>query len=215
VTGPAQPPGGRPRPAPPTQGEVEQRDAFGALARTSLERVQASAERWRTGLAALVALVTAGLFAKGPGAAAELPARWRLGLTAGGGVGLALAVIGLWLALAAGAGLPRRRSLGEIAASNASVLHAEVVEARRAARHLAAARLLLLVSLAVLGGTGAAWTLAPVATPMVEVEIDGDSLCGELLSADDQEVRLQRDGVSDPDVVAFADVQNIRVGADC
>jgi len=84
--------------------------------------VRASAEKWRTGLAALVALVTGGLLIKGPESAAELTTTWRLLLTVLAGGGIALAIYGLWRALKAAAGVPQLIQLDEIVAGHGSVL---------------------------------------------------------------------------------------------
>lgn len=215
MTDPPEASGGRPVPDPPSEAEVQARVDFAALVDGSIERVQAAAEKWRTGLAALVTLVTGGLIVKGPSAASDLPTGWRWSLVLGAGIGLALAIAGLWLALAAAAGVPVVRSREEILATYTSVAHAKVASARKAANRLRGARWLMLVALVLLGATAVGWTVAPAPTPVVSVDVGGTTFCGELLSADGQVVRVQRSGVADPDEIPFAEITNLRPKSAC
>jgi hypothetical protein len=203
-----------PVPDPPSSAEAEARVDFAALVDGSIQRVQASAERWRTGLAAMITLVTTGLFIKGP-SVTELPTEWRVGLVAGAGAGLALAVAGLWAALTAAAGIPAVRSREEILATYTSVDHAEVVAAKKAAVHLTWARRLMQVALILLTATAVGWMAAPAPTPMVSVEVNDRTICGKLLSADGQVARIQRAGFANPDEIPFSDITNFRPKAAC
>src|SRR5215211_8563189 len=90
----------------PTSSEIANQKSFQKLVDTQLADVQASAAKWQTGLAAFVALVSAGLVLKGPDKASDLTVGWRLALTILAAMGLLLVVWGLWAALRASAGTP-------------------------------------------------------------------------------------------------------------
>lgn len=204
---------------PPRPEDIVDRDRWEALVSTSLATTQGAAEKWRTGLAAFVTLVTGGLFIKGPEAAQDLTTMWRLVLTVSGGAGLLLAVTGLWLALRAAAGAPSSLSYAAVHKDYGGVRQLGVASARRAANILRWAKLVVGASLVALGATAFAWWWAPEAPPSppayLQVELDGVKLCGTLLSADDQEARLDVDGRADPVSAAFGDIKNLAVVTDC
>ena len=126
------PPTGRPRPV-----SAADREAFDALAKESLPAVRSMAAAWRTGLAALVTLVTTGIILKGRTDTTSLALPWRIAVTLAIGGGLALAVLGLWHALAAEAGARARlRTLDDIRAGYASVQAYQVGQAADAGRRL-------------------------------------------------------------------------------
>src|SRR5262249_53569340 len=110
----------------PTAADIEDRDRFRKLAAGSLADVRAAAEKWRAGLAALVALVTGGLLIRGPEAASDLTTKWRIILTILAGGGIAVAIYGLWRALKAAAGLPQTQQFGEITGRYGSVVGYEI-----------------------------------------------------------------------------------------
>ena len=56
----------------PTPDQIADRERWEAMTSASLSSVQAAAEKWRTGLAAFVTLITGGLLIKGPQAASDL-----------------------------------------------------------------------------------------------------------------------------------------------
>src|SRR5215469_16657849 len=110
----------------PTPAQVADRDRWEALTSASLTTTQAAAEKWRTGLAAFVTLVTGGLLIKGPQSASDLTTGWRITLTLLMGGGLALAVVGLWMALRAAAGAPGNVSYPEVVRIHGGVRQFEV-----------------------------------------------------------------------------------------
>jgi len=97
------PPARRPA-APPSPSDLKERDRYATLTSESLVTVRASAQTWRNGLAAFITLVTTGVVIEGRDNTAGLTAGWRIVVTALIAGGLALAVVGLWQALAAEAG---------------------------------------------------------------------------------------------------------------
>lgn len=212
------PPRYRLPPQGPTPAEVDDRDRWDKLVDGSLAATQASAEKWRTGLSAFVTLVTGGLLVKGPEAAQDLPVSWRAAISILAGLGLAAAVVGLWLALRAAAGMPTRVNFQNVMAEFGGVRQFEVVSARKAADALTWARVLVASALLLLGTTVIVWWWAPTSPAhLVSIDLPADqpALCGELVSADDQVVRLQRSGVSKPDEVPFARIANLQVVDSC
>src|ERR1700733_12850339 len=93
----------RPRPI-----SAADREAFDALAKEALPAVRSMAAAWRTGLTALITLVTTGIILKGRTDTTNLTVPWRIAVTLAIGAGLALAIMGLWHALAAEVGARTR-----------------------------------------------------------------------------------------------------------
>ncbi|MFF5308837.1 hypothetical protein [Streptomyces massasporeus] len=144
---------------PPSRADLAERDRFQIMVRNSLPDVRASAEAWRNGLAAFITLVGTALVIKGRSSTDGLPTDWKAAVTALVGGGLALAVAGLWQALAAQAGhKPEIRTLADIHRVHGSIDAYEVALARRAARRLGLARRLVACALVLLfAGTVLTW----------------------------------------------------------
>lgn len=204
-------------PGPPTAASLQDRTDFRALVDASVKDTRASAETWRTGLAALVTLVTTGLLIKGPEEAAKLPDEARALIVFLLVVGLGLAVLGLYHALAAAAGVPATVERDDVVARYGSVRGFQVAQAVRAADRLRDARHLVLLALPTLGLATVAWLLSTPSsgTPVVVVHTGETRHCGTLLSADDGEVRIDIPGESDPRVTALDDLTNLEVAAEC
>ena len=116
---PAASPSPPPRPRPVSAAD---REAFDGLVKDSVSSVRSMASAWRTGLTALITLVTTGIIITGRTATTQLTTPWRIAVTAAVGGGLALALAGLWLALAAEVGARiRLQTLDGIRARYASV----------------------------------------------------------------------------------------------
>lgn len=202
----------------PTPAQVADRDRWDALTSASLTATQAAADKWRTGLAAFVTLVTGGLLIKGPQSASDLTTGWRLALTLLAGSGLALAVTGLWMALRAAAGAPGHVSYSDVVRIHGGVRQFEVACARRASDALRWAKVAMACSLSLLALAVFAWWWAPTeaaTTPRVQVTVGGKTVCGTLLSADKQRFRVEVDGESDPRTIPFKGVDNVRVTLSC
>jgi hypothetical protein len=205
---------------PPTPGDVEDRERFRRLANSSLPEVRAAAEKWRTGLAALVTIVTAGLLIKGPEAAHELTPRWRLVLTILAGGGIALTIYGLWQALKAAAGSPQSQHLQAIVDRYGSVLVYELALAKRASDELRRARAAVMIALPLLGAALIAWWWSDTTphTPPAFIAIDrgaAASICGELTSADNGRIRVQVAGEERPRAIPLGQITNLRVKESC
>jgi hypothetical protein len=206
---------------PPTAADIDDRDRFRKLSSGSVADVRAAAEKWRTGLAALVTLVTGGLLIKGPASASDLTTWWRVILTllAGGGIGIA--IFGLWRALKASAGLPGTQQFDDIVRDYGSVLGFEIVQAQVAARELRLARIALMLALPLLGAALICWWWAATKpdSPPAYVQVDQAStttpVCGTLKSGDNGHVRVQVAGQENPTVIPLSDVKNIHVKSSC
>jgi hypothetical protein len=205
----------------PTAADIDDQERFHKLASTSLADVRGAAEKWRTGLAALVTLVTGGLLIKGPESANDLTTGWRLAITILAGGGIAVAIYGLWRALKASAGIPKRQDLDAMVAENGSVLGYEVAQADKAAGELRLARGALMLALPLLGAALIVWWWAPKkpVSPPAYVEVDqispSKSVCGTLKSGDNQHLRVQVAGEENPTTIPLNNVANLRVKASC
>ncbi|MDO0924647.1 hypothetical protein QQY24_04150 [Streptomyces sp. TG1A-8] len=104
---------------------------------------------------------------KGRDTTAGLPTAWKAAVTALVGDGLGLALVGLWLALAAQAGTrPLEVTLAEIHRDHVSVDHFRVTLAVRAARKLTLARRTVALALVLpFAGTALTWWAPDTAPP--------------------------------------------------
>ena len=200
----------------PSPADIADRDLWEKASDASLSSVQAAAEKWRTGLAAFVTLVTGGLLIKGPEAAKDLSTDWLIALTVLGGGGLLLAVSGLWQALRAAAGVPAGLRYEDVVAKYTSFRQFQVAAAKTAAKTLATARWLVGGSLLLLGATLIVWWWTPSESGQLVSVTHGDAtVCGTLKSADDQTFVIQVAGESTPTAVAFGDAENVRIVGEC
>ena len=161
------------------------------------------AAAWRTGLTALITLVTTGIILTGRTAAATLALPWRIAVTLAIGAGLALAIAGLWHALGAEAGAHARlHTLDDIRTRYASVQAYKVGQAAAADRRLQSARALAAAALGLLlTGVLLTWwaPAAPTKPPAyLKVTRPGGTVCGILKSAADGILRLTVVGAYQP-----------------
>ena len=204
----------------PSAGSVAERDAFAALVNQSLPAARASAAAWRNGLTAFLTLVTTGVVIKGRDTMADMPTSWRIWVSVLIGLGLALAVAGLWLALAAHAGTRGRMvSLDDIHRDYGSVAAFEVILADEAASKLRTGRLVVAAALLLLlTGIGLTWwapPTSPVQSADLKVTTGRINACGVLQSADGGEVRLAVPGAHDLIVIPLTQITNLAVVAKC
>lgn len=204
-----------PVPPAPTPEDVSDRARFDKLVDDALANVRSSAEKWRTGLAALVTLATTALLISGPASAADLPAANRYLIVALLLIGLLVAVTGLWLALSAASGVPENVTYPGIRKEHPSVRAFQVHLAGKAAKLLKAARWLVALSLAAFIAGMAVWWLTPPNTPKIAVVAADGTTCGTLKSADNRVYRVQVAGEAAPRSLPFADVLNVAVVGEC
>ena len=202
---------GEPPPDAPSAIAVDNLRLWKELVDASAANVVASAEKWRLGLAALITLLTGGLVIAGPDFDHRDSTYWAIasGLMV---AGLTCAGIGFLIALIVAAGRPARSNLLAIENQYGSVriwlLQRAItqVKAILAVEILAGATLLLIV------GGSAVWLLspAPEASPVTEIDLAGDTVCGKLQSADGQTFVIKADGESAVRRIPFENVTNIR-----
>lgn len=205
-------------PKGPTRSTVADERDFSTLVNTSLAATRKSAEAWRTGASALITLVTAGLFIKGPSDAAKLSNGGRTVVTIFLGFGLACALFGLWQILKAAAGTPSLQTFPQLIETYGSVKAAEVGAANGAAKQLKRGRVGIAVSLALfLFGIMSWWWVAPVPETQfrIIVTVDDVRICGELQSADEQTIVVKVAGHKNPREISFADVDNLAIVGTC
>lgn len=152
--------------APPRPDDVADRDRWEAITTGSLAATQATAEKLRIGLAAFVALVTGGVFLKGPDVADDIATSWLALLTVLAAAGLTLSIVGLWLALRAAAGAPGEIRYQAIAVDYGGIRQFEIVAARRASDALRASKIVIAVSLLGLGGRSVHVVVGPHEAPL-------------------------------------------------
>lgn len=203
----------------PTATDVADAKRWDDLVDNALPSVQSAAEKWRTGLAAFVTIVTGGLIVKGPDLANDLAKGWRAAITVLAAAGLLATIIGLWLALRAAAGAPASQSYTAILANYGGVRQFNVANARKATQLLLWARVLVGTALVLIGAALILWWWAPTAAKkppaLISIDHDQKSTCGELLSADGRMFRVKVSGEKEPETVAFTSATNVRVVASC
>lgn len=175
---------------------------------------------WRTGLTALITLVTTGIIITGRTATTTLAVPWRIAVTLAIGAGLALAIVGLWHTLAAEVGARTRlRTLDDIRADYASVQAYQVGQAAAAGRRLQAARTLVALALGLLltGVLLTWWAPTAPATPPAYLKVTrpGGIVCGILNSADGGTLRLTVAGVHEAVAIPLATITNLAVTPTC
>jgi hypothetical protein len=209
------PPASQPRPV-----STADREAFDALVKESLPAVRSMAAAWRTGLTAVITLVTTGIVLTGRTATTTMTIPWRVAVTLAIGGGLALAIAGLWHTLAAEAGARTRLlTLDDIRARYASVQAYQAGQAAAAGRRLQAARTLAAAALGLLlTGVLLTWWAPPApATPPAYLKVTrpGGTTCGILQSADGGTLRLAVTGMHEPVALPLTAVTNLAVTAAC
>ena len=178
------------------------------------------AAAWRTGLTALITLVTTGIILKGRTDTTNLALPWRIAVTLAIGVGLALAIVGLWYALTAEVGARARlHTLDDIRTQYASVQAYQVGQAAAASCRLQTARTLVAVALGLLltGVLLTWWAPTAPATPpaFLKVTRPGGTVCGILESADSGTLRLTVTGAHEPVAIPLPTVTNLAVTPAC
>lgn len=163
--------------------------AWEAYVAGSLARETATAEKWRTGLAGFITLITTALIIKGPASVDELAPEWRwlvIGLLA---LGIVMALIATWKAQAAAApGSDGVEHLEQVVTKWGSVRGYEAAQAKDVARGVAVAKGWIIASISALLAAVIAWWVIPSATPpaqFVVVETQTERVCGTLEKVDD------------------------------
>lgn len=214
-------PGGlEPEEGPARPDSPAEREAFEEMVKGSLPAVRSMAASWRTGMTALVTLVTTGVILTGRNATTTIAVPWRIAVTVAIGGGLALAIWGLWLTLGAEAGFRARGvTLDEIHASHASVETYQVDQAAAAGRRFNWARTSVALALVLLvtGTLLTWWAPAVPATPSayLEVRLADETICGTLEFADGRTLRLVVADTHESVLIALNSVTRMAIVTDC
>ncbi len=187
-----------PAPKPPTSVDIANRQEWEALVDGSVDKVQASAEKWRLGLASFVTIVTSVLILKGPATLAEMALAPRVATVLLLTVAVAYAIWGLWAALEASAPTLEQQSLPGVVEKHGTVRSFRVAQANRSAGLIRIARSRVGLSLVYFISGILLWWLAtgPVAANASAVTISTGSseVCGELLGSANGVLTLLRAG---------------------
>jgi hypothetical protein len=202
-------------PTPTTVLELEEERELQAAQKTELSDVRKAAENWRTGLAGLLAVLTAFFIIKGKESIDDIAhdwVKWVLGIvlvSAG-----AIAVFGAYKAIRAAYGVPRDELIRKGMKDYGTVSAWRHAYARAAVDDLRWAKVATISSLVLLAlATVITWA-APGPPPPAFVnaqfaaggEGETAAICGELIHADSDEVLIE---VRDGDVRRFS-LPNIR-----
>jgi hypothetical protein len=206
-------------PPPPTPTDIDSLKRWQVLTDQSLATTQAAAEKWRTGMAAFVTLVTGGLLIKGPSAANDISAGWRLVLTILAGGGLFAAISGLWLALRAAAGAPSVIDYTQIVARYGSIRRFEFACAMKTAQSLKWAKILVATSLVLLSAVVFTWwwvpSLSNQASSNVQAQVFGGTVCGTLLGEAHHALEIHVGGDPTPVWVPLLEIKGLHVVQSC
>jgi hypothetical protein len=197
---------------------VREQLVFDAMSLKSQEDVTASAERWRTGLAGLTAIITGGLLIKGPASAADLDIAWRAALTSLFGLGIASSVVGFWLALRASAGVPTTLRFDQLRRDFGSVRLYRLDKARLAERDLRRARAAALVSTGLLAVAVLTswWAPAkPPDKPSFMFTHGGQQSCGTIVAGDASGIRLELDDNPTRITIPWPTITDLKPSAGC
>ncbi len=216
---PPPPPKYRKPAAGPTAENLADRARWQELSEQSLSSTQAAAEKWRAGLAAFVTLATGGLLLKGPSAAGDVPAGWRIALTILALGGLLAAIAGLWLALQAAAGTPAKLNLTEVMAKYGGVRQFEVACALAASAQLRLARLMVAASLLLFVAAIGTWWWAPSTSAqlpaLISITTPRGAICGTLISGDSKAFTVQLVNASGQVQVPLSTATSVQIVASC
>ena len=197
---------------------MQEQLTFDALSAASLENVTATAERWRTGLAGLTAVITGGLLLKGPADATQLNVPWRIVLTVLFGVGVAVSMRGFWLALRASAGVPATLRLDDLRREYGTVNLYRLGRARAAEVDLRGARRAAGVSAGLLTVAVLAWWWAPVEQPegpTVVVSQGAAQSCGMIVASDATGLHLAAADQPARTTIPYASITSVAPAASC
>ena len=204
----------------PSPGDLKERDRFAALAADSLTTVRASAQAWRNGLAAFITLVTTGVVIKGRDTTAGLGPGWKVLITVLIAGGLALAVVGLWQALAAEAGtgirlqdLPTiRKEYGSLDAYQV-ILSAEAAKRIQRGRYAVAGALTCLLA----GIIVTWWAPAQPTSQSAYLKITHENVisCGTPQTIGDEQLHLIAYGTGQIVSVPFIQITSLAITTTC
>ncbi len=205
----------------PTATDLKNGAEWDDLVDTSLDRVTANAEKWRTGLAGFITIVTSLLLLKGPESVSKIALPWGPVVVLLLIVAVVLTVIGLWHAQAAAA--PPEKMLDRTAffRANVTVRAGRVAAARQALGRLRSAQRLVTAALACLVLGIAMWWLVPSAEQpgaflsATLLSDPGKVICGTVIASEDGQLLIQKRAKEDPVLLRLTDLASVEAVAKC
>lgn len=208
------------RPAePPNASALSNIEEWDALVASSLERATATAEKWRTGMAALVTVVTSVLLLKGPDAQ-KIPWPVNLFVIVPLVVGMSLMLSGLWLALAASApALKTHTDYNSVVNEYRTIGNYKLNAAEKVTADLNGAKRLVICALVAFTVGIIAWWIVPIqveAPSKISItDRNGVVTCGTVVESTSGTITIRPNGVDTSRVVPLKDVNAVRIGDTC
>jgi hypothetical protein len=204
---------------PPSLADLTERDQYATLTSGSAEAVRGSAKTWETALTAFITLITAGVIIKGRDSTDGLSVVWRLPIVILAGGGLLLAVVGLWLTVAAEADThPETKTLQEIRAAHGTLNAYQVYLAVQAAQRLRLGVRLAAAAMTLLIAGVIATLLAPgpaAQATYIAVTHGRYITCGTPEPAPAGQIRIAVPGESEPTIINTAQITAVTLTTVC
>ncbi|MEU4711184.1 hypothetical protein AB0G00_32645 [Nocardia salmonicida] len=204
-------------PSPSATRDIAEWDT---LVAGSLDRATATAEKWRTGLAGFVTIVTSVLLLKGPDSQ-KIERPWNFLVIGLFVIGAGLLVGGLWHALSASAPQSRSQNYSDIVERYGTVRAYSIAVANSIYTSLERAKLLVISALAVFGMGIVAWWLVPQTAEKPKPAVvsvttsNGGSTCGVLVNSGSGEVTIQPEGSPASTVAPLREVTSLKLIDQC
>lgn len=209
-------PGEQPPASPPSAASIAHQAEWRSMQGQSLRAIRASAEGWRGGLGALVAVITGGLVVSGPDNVSNLAHPWKYFVAGTLILGVLLLVIGLYQTIGVAAGKSSTLTFNEFLAAGGRRDNIDSSAAFTDSRTLHAARMLAAAGMVLMLLAICAWLVAPARTsPRIEITTKTEILCGKLDSGDKGVFVVTVEGEKDPAMVNVEDIQNAAVKVGC
>ena len=204
----------------PSASALDDIEQWSTLVASSVERATTTAEKWRTGLAAFVTVVTSVLLLKGPDAQKiEFP--WNLAVIGPLITGAGLMILGLWRALQASAPNLTTADFASVIANYGTVRAYMIGAANAVTAQLEKAKFWVAWALAAFGLGILAWWLVPTKSdapkPLVSVTDQYGIVvsCGAFVESKNNTITLRPQGSDQAVTIPLRDANAIRVSDHC
>lgn len=204
-------------PSPSAPANIAEWDA---LVAGSLDRATTTAEKWRTGLAGFVTIMTSVLLLKGPDAQ-KIALPWNLLVIVPLVLGVILLVVGLWHALSASAPQSSPHNYATVVDTYGTVRAYSIAVANSIYAALDLAKRFVIAALVLFGvGIGAWWLVPqtaekPKATVVSVTTSAGETICGILLESGSGALTLRQNTAPAAVTVPLRDVVSVQITEQC
>lgn len=204
----------------PSASALDDIEQWGALVASSVERATSTAEKWRTGLAAFVTVVTSVLLLKGPDAQ-QIEFPWKLVVIVPLVIGAGLMILGLWRALQASAPSLTTADFTSVIANYGTVRAYMIGAANEVTAQLEKSKFWVVWALVAFGSGILAWWLVPAKsdTPNSLVSVtDKHGIivsCGAFVESKNNTITLRPQGSDQAMTIPLRDVNAIGVSDHC